>query len=109
MENNITKDVSVLSTISEKTLSKLINIYIYAINEAIEESMLEHKNKSELDIGLGTLIILHEDNELKFKFIPSAKLKESIINTVVNKQNTLDIVLENTLINRITNRYKDLI
>lgn len=106
---DIIEDVSLLTTINKRNLNKLIDVAQYCINEAIEESLIESKTTSDINIGIGELHIQFLNNELKFKFIPSAKLREGIIDTIKGKQNSLELVLEHNLVDKITNVYKEII
>lgn len=106
---NIIKDVSLLSTIPEKSLNKLIQQkFVYCICEAIQEDILEGKNMSKLDIGLGILYIGYEDNEIKYKFEPSTQLLKSVNSTVLHKENILEDVLNNALAKKFIDVYKDI-
>lgn len=106
---NIIDDLSELSTINKKVFTNLLDKIIFCINDAIAESLLENKEITEVDIGLGTLIIKHTKEEIRYKFIPSAKFNSSINNTIVNGKSPLELVFEETLKNKLNNVYKDLI
>ncbi len=106
---NLVQDLSTLTTIPKKNLNRLIDVAIYSINETIAEDLLQGNDVSEVNIGLGNLYIQCSGNKLNFKFIPSAKLREEVINTIKNKENSLELTLEKNLIDRITNTYKDII
>lgn len=106
---NLIEDVSTLTTINKRNLNKLIEVASYCINETIEEDLLDGSNVSDIDIGIGELHIQYVDNELKFKFIPSAKLREEIIDTIKGKHNNLELVLDKNLVDKITNIYKEII
>lgn len=105
----ITEDLATLTTIPEKTIAKLLSKVNYCICNAVEESVLANELITEIDLDFGTLKILTANNELKYKFIPSAKLNDSIIATITNGHNTLTKTLEATLVERITSTYKDLL
>ena len=105
---NIIKDTAVLTTIPEKAIKKIIEKMIYSINEAVVEARLTGEKMIELEIGLGTLIIRLEDDSIQYKFIPGEKLEESVKNSFINKQNLLEDVLDASIVNRLTNIYKDL-
>ena len=109
MKTDIIDNVSTLTTINKRNLNKLIDIAIYSINDSIEESLLSQETTADLDIGIGELYIQFIENELKFKFIPSAKLRESIIDTIKNNHSSLEYVLENNLVDKITHIYKEII
>ena len=109
MQSNLIKDLSTLSTIKEKDLVKLLNKAVYCINDSLEETTLAGNNVLIEDIGLGSLYISIENNEIKYKFIPSKDFESSILKTVVSKKNPLSDKLEDTLVKRISNAYKDLL
>ena len=109
MSNNVLEKEAVLTTIPEKQLRKLSDIQEYIINDMVATSLMNKDTTTEADIGIGTLLIRCEDNELKIKFKPSAKFEESLKETILNGQNTLKLVLEKTLVEKIMYVYKDLI
>lgn len=103
------EDLSILTTIPEKTLTKISDKIIYCISDAIEESICENKNITEINMSIGTLYIKHTDDEIKYKFVPSDKLSKAVTDTVCNKLNLLEDVIENTIIEKVENIYKDLL
>ena len=107
--NSIIEKESILTTIPEKSLKRLVDIQEYIINDIVEDTMLQGETSASIDIGLGTLMIKFEDNTLRFKFVPSAKFEESLIETIVNKKNILKLTLEKNLVDKIMHVYKDLI
>ena len=106
---NIVQDVSKISTIQTKYLNKLNDIYLYCILESVQEAILRNDTYCELDLGLGQLLINFDNNELKFKFKPSQKLKTEVISTIKNNKNLLEIELEKSLIEKLTKLYKEII
>lgn len=106
--NNIIKDTSVLTTVPEKAIKKLIEKMIYSINEAVVEARLTGESVIELDIGLGTLLIRLESDSIQYKFIPGEKLEESVKNSFINQQNLLEDALDASIVAKLTNIYKDL-
>lgn len=70
--------------------------------------MYNHDDTAEIDMGFGTLLIHISDGNIKYKFIPSKELDKDVISTVVDEKNPITVVLENNLVNKITNIYKDL-
>lgn len=105
---NIINDLALLTTIPEKSITKLLKKEIYCICEAVEEDILEDKDLSILNLGIGILYIKYKDNELKYKFVPSNELQKGLINTIVNKKNILENVLNASLAKKFTEIYKDL-
>ena len=106
---NILKDISILSTIPEKYLKRLSSLAVYTINDAVNDAIINNNYCEDVDIGIGVITIWFKDNELKFKFKPSSELEKSLIDTIINKQNILENVLEESLVDKITNTYKDLL
>ena len=47
-------------------------------------------------------------DSIKYKFIPSKNLDITVKSTIINKKNTLEYILEQTLKDKVTNTYKDL-
>lgn len=106
---SIIQDISKLTTIPEKALNKLVTKAIWCICDNIENDQLSNINCSNIDIGLGNLVISDSDDEIKYKFIPSEKLDSAVKETLVNHKNPLTLILEKTLVNMITKTYKDII
>jgi hypothetical protein len=105
---NIIENTSVLTTVPEKAIKKIIDKMIYAIAEAVVEVRLTNQETLELDIGLGILFIMFEDDSIKYKFVPGEKLEETVKNSFINQQNLLEDALESSLKSKLTNIYKDL-
>ena len=106
--SNIVEDVSKLTTIPEKTLNKLNQKIIYSICEQIQEDILQDKEMSELDIGLGILYIKYSDDQIKYKFIPNQELEKAVSSTVVKKLNLMETALNEALAKKFIDVYKDL-
>ena len=106
---NIVKDVSALSTIQDKVIYKLLDKFTYSICEAVEEAVIADDDVVVLDIGIGELTIKLSEDGIRYKFIPSQKLEEGVKNTFIYRQNLLEKTLEESLVNRLTNTYKDLL
>jgi len=109
MEQNLIKKESTLTTINEKYLHKLSDIQIYIMNDIVEDALLSGETETSIDLDIGVLTIRFEDNDLRFRFKPSAKFEESLISTIQNKQNPLTLTLERTLVNKLLSIYKELI
>lgn len=107
---DLLQDISILTTIPRDSLEKLASISQYCICDGINEmlSTLED-NVCVFDIGIGSLSIKVENNNIYYKFIPSTSLEESLIKTIDNEENPLVAKLEKTLVKRITKTYKELL
>lgn len=106
--SNLNEKLSILTTIPEKSLSKLTEKSYYVVSDIILEDIMNDKDVSEIDIGIGTIVIQHSGDSIKYKFIPSRNLDITVKSTVINKKNTLEYILEQTLKDKVTNTYKDL-
>ena len=103
METKLSKDLSVLTGISEQSIKKLAEKSIYCICNSVEDMIYSRDDELLIDIGIGSLKILVVD---KYKFIPCSKLENSISKTVVNEQNELVDILESSLVTKIEDVYK---
>lgn len=109
MTTNTIKDLATLTTIPEKTLHKMFKKMVYCICETLQENILEDKSITSLDVGIGTLYIKHETSEnLKYHFEPSSYLEKSLKDTILNKQNLLEDVLNESLNEKFMEVYKNL-
>ena len=100
--------ISTLSTISQKNLDRLSElgslIFVDMIREAIEDGNTELK----VDIGMGIITVNFEGEKLRFRFNPSAKLKERIASIDKSDKSEIEELLEKNLKAKIENTYKDL-
>lgn len=108
MQIDVKEDLSKLTTINQLSINRLFDKISWIISDAVEQAELAKDNVIELDLGFGLIIVLLEDNCIKYKFKPSKSLEENIIDTVVNGKNQLTFTIENTLVSKITNVYKDM-
>lgn len=106
---NMISDVSKLTTIPEKVLNKLITKSVYCISDAIAEMRIAGKDTIDLDIGLGNLSIGIVDDEVVYKFVPSTELDISVKSSILNEQNLLEDAVEASLVDKLTNTYKDVV
>ena len=108
MKSSTIQSVSTLSRVPVKTLNKLVELATLSITDDLYDAIQKSEELVEIDIGIGTLSILTRDGNIKFRFIPSAKLEENIINTLKG-QNELQEVTEQSLVDKINQLYKDLL
>ena len=107
--NRIIEDVSALTSISVNSLAQLNERVIESICHNVYEGILEGKNPIDMDLGFGTLYIKYEEDKIKYKFIPSKKLEESVSCTVKTKSSPIVAGLDIALRDRIENTYKNLL
>ena len=107
--NSIVNDLAAITTIPMNSLQKLKEKEVYLICNAAEESALQGKSITEVNIGIGNLIILIEGGYITYKFTPSSKLEKSLVSTITNKKNPLTNELEEALASRVIKTYKDML
>ena len=107
--NNLISDVSKLSNIPLATLFRIQDLEKILIAQYISESILIGQETTEIDTGLGKLLIRVSDSEIKYKFIPSKALDQQLINTVNSKTSPLIDKLENSVQEKIMRTYKEMI
>lgn len=107
---NINQDVSTLTTIPKKTLDKLNDKVLYAICETIAEDMLDNKSVSKFNFfNLFTLYIKFDDpSGIKYRVVPNETLEKNVTDTVKNKLNLLEDVLNENLAKKFAEVYKNI-
>lgn len=103
------EDLATLTTISQNALVSLNEKSYSCICHSVCESMIEGKPLTEIDLGIGILYIKCEEDQIKYKFIPSKKLEENVTFTVKNKVSPLVLEVETSLKDRIESTYKNLL
>lgn len=106
---DIINDVSTLTMIPKDALLKLNDKVIWCICNQVEEDKLKVNDVSELNIGIGTLLIQNEEDTIRYKFIPSPALEANVTKTITDGSNPLKDKLEKRLIQKILNTYKTII
>ena len=107
MKFNMKKDLSVLTTINSGTLSKLFEKEIWCISNDVEQCLSNEEKIAEIDLDIGTLLINIGEEDIRYKFIPSPILEKVVVDTVSNGYNGLIAKVEASLVNKISNAYKD--
>lgn len=105
---DLIQDLATLTTIAKYNLDNLVNKSIFVISHDVVESLREDKEITSIDIGIGTLHIQHTSGVIKYKFIPSKTLDNSICDAYKNRESILALEIDNALGERINNTYKDL-
>jgi hypothetical protein len=105
----LVEDISALTSIATNSLLNLVDLATCCISHDVLESIIEKNSTTEVDIGVGTLYIKLEGDEIKYKFIPSKKLEESVLKTVTYNLDHLVSKVESSLKKKIENTYKNLL
>lgn len=106
---DLISDVSLITTLPYKTLLKICDKGAECLCHNVLEGIQNDENEIDIDISIGTIKILIEDEELHYRFVPSKRLEEMLITTVCDGNDPLVKHIEESLSARILNTYKDLI
>ena len=104
---SLIEDLSVLTTIPTINLNQLAKKSNFCICNCVAESKLQNESLTSIDIGIGELQIFVENDNIKYKFIPSKALEKGVKSTVLEGKNILTNELENALSSKIMNAHKD--
>lgn len=108
--SNVVKDLSDITSIPYTLLCKLINnvedIICHDIRESMQDSGVNFI--TELSIGIGKLIIYVTEEEITYRFVPSTSFENKLVNMINNNEDPMIVELEESLKEKIVNRYKDL-
>lgn len=107
MDINIKSDLSTLTTINESVFTKLVNKIEWCVSDGIEKAIYKGDSQVNIDLDIGTLLINFDNNEIKYKFKPSPRFEKIVTNTVINEHNDLVTNMEESLISKLTNTYKN--
>ena len=108
-EIDLISDLSLLTSIPYKTLKNLCEKGNECICHSLLESINEDDIKTVIDVGIGQLLVMIDNDEIHYQFKPSNKLEDMLIDTISNKNDPLITDIEQSLVSRILNTYKDLI
>lgn len=106
---DLISDISLLTSVPYKTLQTLCDKGAESICHSVLESVKESNVETTIDISIGQLIVAVHNDEIHYKFKPSSKLENMLIDTLVNKTDPLVTNIEQSLVSRILNTYKDLV
>lgn len=99
--------VSTISTIDERTLTKLCTIQDWCISDIIREMIDNKENEETIFIGIGTIKIIIDEDGVRYKFKPSQELEDNIINTLNGEKSVLEEALVESVKKKLLNIYKD--
>lgn len=105
---NLIKDISTITNIPVSLLTKINNTTNSIICDDMLKSLQSGQQICQIDIGIGTLAIAVIDENVKYKFIPSAVLDMKVKDTINNGESNLQISLEHSLADKLVRAYKDL-
>ena len=106
---NLLEDLSIITTIPVDTFNKLSDKSILCISDEFYESILDKNELTDINIGIGRLLIKVEDDQIKYKFIPSANLQAVLKSTYLEKNSALKKEVDTSLVKKLTQIYKDIL
>lgn len=98
---NIINDIGTLTKIPNKTLVELTHKINLCIGSIIADAKAAGEQVVVINIGIGTLSI--ELLNMQCKFIPSKDLKTTIKTCLTTDTDPLELMLEQTLIDKLVN------
>ena len=102
-------ELTTITGIPKKILMKLVATAKFSILQSLEEMILKKDNLCEVDLEIGILLISLEDEELKFKFIPSNSLEKDIIETIQTGKNPMEENIYNNITSALEKTYRELL
>lgn len=108
MTFNMLKDLSMITTIDESTLTKLCSKINLCIANDINEAVISNSDVLDIDLQFGKLCIKINDDSIKYRFEPSNDL-ETLIDKALNDDNKLVSSFESSLATKVQNVYKTLL
>ena len=103
----LTDDIAILTNVSKTNIEEIVKL----IEKNIAHSVIEQKLSNEfdyIDVGIGSLKISVDNNELRYSFIPSESLNNRIINSIKSNKSPIIEDLDKSVIHRIKKAYKEL-
>lgn len=105
----LTEDLAQLTTIPVRQLDRLAVRGGYCTANAVYEAVQAGEDVAEVDTGIGILRIFKDPQGIHYVFIPSTELDREVRGAFKGQKSPLSTAIEETLVDRITNTYKDLI
>ena len=106
--NNTIEDISKVTTVPRITLQKLLEKSEMCVCHNILEQILRGETYICTDILFGELHLNIDDNEVKFKFIPSSQFEDMLVKTISEQRSPLITAVEDGLAENLLNVYKEL-
>lgn len=106
---SLIEDIAKITTIPVTSLQKLANKANFCICNCVEETKLNSKSLTEINIGIGILSVNVVDNNIEYRFTPNKKFEESIRTTLIEGKNPLIELADDTLVSKLLHTYKDIL
>ena len=106
---SIEKKLSDLTTIPIESLGKLKDYLETIHSHDIVTQLLADKTLLELEIFEGKIYLQLDDDNVKYKFVPSEEFGKLVVNSILNKDSKLVGRVTEKLKNSLINWRKDLL
>ena len=101
-------DLSNITQIPVEDIRKLSSIQQDIVADYIVQSLMEGKNRIDVDVGIGTLSILN-DGDIKYRFVGNESFDTKLRSTYIKKKSPLRIRAEKAIYKRLKLCYKELL
>lgn len=102
-------DLKTLTNISSDVIDKLVNKILYIICDDVLDTHLNNNTVTDIDTGIGVLSICVDNNQIKYRFIPSTIVESAIKNTIVDLKSPVKERASKTLASKINEIYEELL
>lgn len=106
---NLYNDLATVTNSNKDVFNKLVKNSNFLICNYLEDTTLNNENLCTIDIGIGILKIVIEEDTVRYSFIPSKELETEIINTLENNQSYLTSVISSKLTSQLNKLYDNLL
>ena len=106
---NLYNDLATITNSNKDIFNKLVKNSNFLICNYLEDTTLNNENLCTIDIGIGVLKIVIEEDTVRYSFIPSKELETEIINTLENNQSYLTSIVNSKLIGQLNKLYDNLL
>lgn len=106
---NLYNDLATITNSNKDIFNKLVKNSNFLICNYLEDTTLNNENLCTIDIGIGILKIVIEEDTVRYSFIPSKELETEIINTLENNQSYLTSVISSKLTSQLNKLYDNLL
>ena len=106
---NLSVDLASLTSISACLTDKLCKTSNLVIGHAVFETVKTGEHVTEIDVGYGILSIFVDGETIKYRFTPSKALENTLVNAIVNNTSPLADAIEDKLVIKLKNTYRELV
>ena len=106
---DLVEDVSNLTCVPDHILKKFVPIINYSIAHGVYETKISDKSTTVVNLSIGELHIQHENNSVKYRFIPSVDLEKLVAQTITTNRSPIVSTIEKNLEHKIKHAYKELL